>query len=122
MNNIKKLSLHQYRGVKSSVYTGRPQGEQARLDLKLDDFDKSTDLIQFVVPAATTTITPSFFLGMLFNSIKTLGYDNFKKKYQFVFEETDPNIVDALNQNIIEGERNAVNTIKGNRGYAKFLK
>jgi len=121
-NNIIELDLLQYRGIKSSVFTGRPQGEQARQNLNLDNLDNSNNAIHFVVPSGTTTITPSFFLGMLFDSIKKLGFEVYKQKYFFNFKETSAEIVEILKSNIAEGERNAINTVRDKRGYTKFLK
>src|SRR5437762_294074 len=111
-NNVKELPLSKYKGgSRSSVYTGRPQGELARNDLKLSQLDANTIQIRFVIPAGTTAITPSFFLGLLFDSIKKMGFDQYKVKYSFRFEEEDPEIVGILQSNIAEGERNAFNTL-----------
>lgn len=123
MQNSHELPILKYRGGnKSSVYTGRPQGEQARQELHLDGLDKDNLPVIFIVPEGTTTITPSFFLGLLFDSIKSLGFENYKNKYSFGFENISNEIVKLLQENISEGERNALNTLKGKRGYAQFLK
>jgi hypothetical protein len=117
----KEFDLGKYRGVNSTVYTGRPQGEAARRDLKLESYDSNDSKVAFLIPSDTTTITPSFFLGLLYESIKKLGLDGYSKKYVFKFQETNEDIVRILKRDIEDGERNAVNSIGGKRGLGSFL-
>lgn len=122
-NKISEILLLKYRGgVNSSVFTGRPQGETARHELGLDKLDKNQNIIHFIIPQGTTTITPSFFLGLLFESIFKLGFDKYKEKYIFKYKDENPDIIVILESNIAEGERNALNNLKSKRGYSKFIK
>lgn len=108
-----KIPLQKFRGHKSTLFTGRPQGESARKELKLDQKDTSNKMYTFIVPKGTTSINPSFFLGLLFKSIKKLSPNGFKKKYTFEFEEKEnPEIVEILKQNIADAMRNAKNTLR----------
>jgi hypothetical protein len=114
--------LQSYRGPNSTVYTGRPQGEEARKNLLLQKKDDEPCLVSFKLPADTTTITPSFFLGLLYDSIKKLGFEQYKKKYEFDFTGMTTERISILKKDIEEGERNAVNSSKGQRGISFFLK
>jgi hypothetical protein len=111
-----QIDLNNFRGVNSSVFTGRPQGEHARSDLNLDKLDKTDSQTEFIIPAGTAAITPSFFLGLLYGSIKKLGVPGYRHKYKFYFKDTDAEIVGILKENIQDGERRAMNALnqKGN--------
>src|SRR5438445_13479250 len=112
-NRIVELDLLNYRGIKSTVYTGRPQGEEARRKMGLDKLDRENDCVSFLIPIDTTTITPSFFLGLLYDSIKKLTFEKYKSKYLFNFGKMNPDRIEILKKDIQEGERNAINSIKG---------
>ena len=120
-HETKEFDLLTFRGPSSTVFTGRPQGEVAREQLNLDQLDKLDIEIKFRVPKDTTTITPSFYLGLLFDSINKIGFDNYRSKYIFDFGDMDAERKEILTKDIIEGERNAVNTVKGKRGLNIFL-
>lgn len=113
---LNQIDLNNFRGVNSSVFTGRPQGEQARNALNLDKLDKSDSQNEFIIPRGTAAITPSFFLGLLYESIKKLGVSAYRDKYKFSFKDSDPEIVEILKENIKDGERRAFNALnqKGN--------
>ncbi len=118
---IKNIDLQNYRGLKSSVFTGRPQGEHARKELDLDKLDSKRYKVNFSIPAGTTAITPSFFLGFLYNSIKKLGIETYHNKYGFSFKEENSEVIKILKDNIEEGERHASNTINQKRGVSRFV-
>ncbi len=109
-----KLSI-QHRGDNSTTFTGRPQGKGVRKNLNLSDEDKNKDPVTITIPAGTTSFNPSFYLGLFFDSILYLkGIDNFKKKYQIQFEDTDTDIVGYLKENIADCERQASNEYNRN--------
>lgn len=108
----KRINLLEYRPHQSTSYSGRPQGEELRKVLNLNELDKSNYKIIFVVPSGTTSFNPSFFLGLLFKSIKDLGVEEFNRKYNFLIEDTDEDYKANLNDNIADGMRNAINSIK----------
>jgi len=115
--NQKQLDLSEFRGQKSTAFTGRPQGEQAREKLKLDalDSDGSAREIHLRIPAGTTSFNPSFYLGLLFESIKRLGVDQFQQRYKLDVEDPNPELKRILQNNINDGLRNALNTIQGEK-------
>lgn len=116
------ISLAQFRGSKSTLFTGRPQGEEARKKLKLDELDKADVEVELLIPDDTTSFNPSFYLGLLFNSIKKLGVDNFLKKYHLILESNDLDTISVLKANLDDGLRNATNTIEQRTGLSKFFK
>ncbi len=116
------INLSKYKSSKSSLYTGRPQGESARKELDLDKVDQTEGKVSVKIPANTSSINPSFFLGLFFPSIKTLGLEAFEKKYCFILEDENPNIRNILRSHIEDALRNAKNTISKNTSFSVFLK
>lgn len=117
----KRIDLLKYRGKASSLFTGRPQGEAARNELKLDNNDKSRQKIIFIIPKETSSFNPSFYLGLLYESIKYFGFDEFEKYYTFEIADEDPAIKKVLQTNLNDGKRNALNTILGKTGLSRFF-
>ena len=118
----KKINLLKYRGNDSSLFTGRPQGEAARTELKIDANDKTGGKIIFLVPKGTSSINPSFYLGLLYDSIKYFGINKYEEYYSFEIEDTNEVTKGVLIENLQDGKRNALNTITGNSGLSRFLK
>lgn len=116
------IDLTPFRGSKSTLFTGRPQGEAARKKIKLDDWDDNDIEVDLLIPQDTTSFNPSFYLGLLFNSIKKLGVDRFTRKYKLVLETQDDDTYVVLKANLDDGLRNATNTIEQKTGLSKFLK
>lgn len=113
--NIKKINLDKFKPEDSTTYTGRIEGSKARKDLHLSEFDKDEKVeVEFTFPEDTTSINPSFFLGLLYESFKNLGETKFLNKYKFKFENEVPEIIEALNENIQDALRTANNNYKGN--------
>lgn len=121
--NIIKKNLREFRGNQSTLFTGRPQGTQAREKLKLDELDKDSNLkVVFEIPEDTTSFNPSFFLGMLFPSIKSLGVEKFKNKYSFEIKTLNINTKKVILENIEDGMRNALNVLNNKTGLWSFIK
>lgn len=119
----KVIELKKYRGNNSYTYTGRPEGEAARKDLQLDIEDKDQDRVLIKIPKGTTSINPSFFLGLFYDSIKRLGgVKPFQEKYQFSFEDEDEEIRIILLDNIADALRYANNFINKKSSIFSFLK
>lgn len=117
------INLLKYRGKDSSLFTGRPQGEAARKELELDKLDKRDDItIKVLIPAGTTSFNPSFYLGLLFKSIKLLGVDKFDSRFEFVIEEESELIKKVIADDLNDGRRHAINSLPGGTGLSKFLK
>ena len=104
------VNLGKYKSHSTTVFTGRPQGKQVRDELGLDKIDKSKEIVTFIIPEDTSSINPSFFLGLLFESYKFLK-DKFLEKYKFELKET------SLPQLIKIGQYN-----QWNCGYNKYTK
>lgn len=116
-----KINLEKFRGLNSTLFTGRPQGEAVRKELKLNDLDKGTNKIIFVIPKGTSSFNPSFYLGMLFDSIKFLGEDKFDNTYSFEIVDENDEIKKVLKDNLNDGKRNAMNTILKKTGFKRFI-
>jgi len=112
---IKLTSLH--RGRSSTTFTGRPQGIELRNELDLDKLDQDEQKYVIIVPPGTSSINPSFYLGLFFQSYKKLGgVDSFKGKYSINFEETDSELTELLQYSLADCEREAKNEFEGKTG------
>ena len=119
MNNI--INLLEFRGTNSTLFTGRPQGKQVRKKLKLDKIDLTDKTITFIIPKGTTSFNPSFYLGLLFESIQKFGIEKFDKKYFFTFEDSDNDrVIKVLSENLNDGRRSAINEIEDNTNFNQF--
>ena len=116
-----RIDLLEYRGVNSTMFTGRPQGEQVRKKLNFDSVDNSSKKIILVIPTGTTSFNPSFFLGLLFDSISNLGIEEFKQKYEFDLSNVDSEFKTIINDDIEDGMRHAKNSINPNFGLESFF-
>lgn len=120
LNKI-EIDLLKFRGGKSTIFTGRPQGRDVRKELKLSDLDRKDDTeIVFVIPEGTTSFNPSFYLGLLFDSYKYLGVDKFKDKYSFHILAKEESIKRVLQKNLEDASRNALNSLKSNNPFSSF--
>ena len=63
-------------------FAGREEGKMVRekLALTLKDYDEYR--YEIIIPEDTTSFEPSFYLGLLFGSVKKLGWDKFAQKYR----------------------------------------
>lgn len=118
---MNKINLSQYRPKNSQSFSGRPQGEEVRLKLNLNDLDeKENEEVEIIIPSDTTSFNPSFFLGMLYDSIEKLGLENFRKKYHIIIETQSPLLRNALDKNIEDAIRNASNSLQNKSGLSIF--
>ena len=107
-----KIELNSYKNGKSTIFTGRPQGESVREKINLDKIDEDPNsVVVFLIPFDTTTFNPSFYLGLLFKSYQTLGFTDFESKYSFEFETTDDATKRVLLSNLEDGKRYAINSL-----------
>ena len=119
--SVKKIDLGIYKSKVNTIYTGRPQGEIVREKIGLDAEDKTGDEVYFLIPDETTSFNPSFYLGLLFQSYKALGIENFSKKYHFTIETADPEKKSVIMENLEDGKRNAINSLSSDGGLKYFL-
>jgi hypothetical protein len=110
---IIKLEQFQNKGI----FTGRPQGEEARKTIGLDNYDNEKDVaFQFAIPANTTSFNPSFYLGLLYDSYEKLGLEGFEKRYSFKILVEDERAKKVINDDLLDGRRNAINSLSGKSG------
>lgn len=109
------LDLSDFRGQNSSLFTGRPQGLEVRNILKLDQKDLDAEEYLVLIPRGTTSINPSFFLGLFFNSIKILGIERFNQKYKFQILDQSDRVSSILLGHIKEGLDFSINSMKDNK-------
>ena len=69
------------------AFVYKSNGESARRKFNLDSKDNDNERHNIIVPKHTATMTESFFRGLFIESLKTLGAEKFKNKYQLVFLE-----------------------------------
>lgn len=118
-----KIDLGKYKGNRSSLFTGRPQGEVARKELGLDEIDRDNEIeVLLTIPEGTTSFNPSFYLGLLYKSIKYLGVNSFKNKYVFEINCNDDKTREGIEKNLEDGLRNAINSMNKKTGLTPFLK
>lgn len=119
----KRIDIKEFRGTKSTLFTGRPQGMLAREKLNLDELDREEGLkVIFLVPKETTSFNPSFYLGFLFDSYKHLGFEGFSKKYSFELLSDSPTTRKVLQKNLDEGKKYAFNELNKRTGLSRFFK
>jgi hypothetical protein len=117
---MKELNLREYRPVSSFSFSGRPQGESVRKKLKLSEIDSNAEEVEIIIPSDTTSFNPSFFLGLLYESMEVLGIEKFNQKYKLKIESEDPERRKFINSNIEDGFRNASNSLNGRTGLSFF--
>jgi hypothetical protein len=117
---MKEYNLRAYRPGNTTSYIGRQQGEDVRRQLSLEKLDDENEQVSLMLPADTTSFNPSFFLGLLYKSIKKLGMEGFQDKYRIIFETNDEAVKAVLQKNIDDGYRNAINSLDNRNGISVF--
>ncbi len=88
-------------GSGSTSFSGRPEGEKVRKELKIAAKDDDNNDYIITMPEDTTSFNPSFYLGLLFESIKKMGMEKFKKKYiisiENLYDEAKISVSDDIN-------------------------
>ncbi|THD71641.1 hypothetical protein E7681_17735 [Thalassobius vesicularis] len=74
--DLSKLTRH-----KVTMLTGHPRGLEARTMYALDAIDGADETAVIVAPVELDTITPSFVQGFLAASLRHLGEENLRRKY-----------------------------------------
>ncbi|WP_146010358.1 hypothetical protein [Acidimangrovimonas sediminis] len=65
------------------MLTGQPRGFNARKHYHMDDLDLSDEPVTIVAPEDLDTVTPSFVQGFLATSLRSLGEEKFRTKFNF---------------------------------------
>jgi hypothetical protein len=116
-----KIELGKYRGSSSFSFVGRPEGRDARRDLKLSIKDKDSNDYIFIIPENTTNFSSSFYLGLLYESFHDIGFKKALQKYRFLLPQ-DPVWREILENNISEAKRHAQNQlVTDGGGLKKFI-
>ncbi|WP_299756744.1 hypothetical protein [uncultured Pontibacter sp.] len=116
-----EINLVNYRGHDSYSFTGRSEGEHTRKKIGLDKLDINPNHVIVRIPGDTTSINPSFFLGLFYESIKKLELDRFKKKYEFSVDTDDKEMKTILMGNIAEAIQYASNFANKKSGISSFI-
>ena len=83
MDNSIILTKEYRGGTNSTTFSGRPEGESVRKEIRMSKYDRTEGKFKVIIPADTTSFNPSFFLGLFYESVKALGsVEAFKSKYQ----------------------------------------
>lgn len=67
--------------LSDGILSGAERGHEERVRLHLDDFDRGDE--QVVVEITSPVVTSSFIRGFVGPSVRSLGFDEFVKKYRF---------------------------------------
>ena len=98
MTNTNTIDLAEVRtSPESRVFSGRERGLAARQRFNIPRLDRDASLVKVVIPADTYSMNMSFFLGMFGESVRVLGRDGFRRKYQF---ESDPVHLESIEEGI----------------------
>lgn len=99
----------EYRGSDSAntSFEGRNEGQKVREDLALDQKDYDEYRYEIIMPEDTTSFESSFYLGLLFDSVKKLGWDKFAQKYRFNLDNLADSQRRAIRAGVDECEKQA---------------
>ncbi|MEP1152581.1 MAG: hypothetical protein ABJH08_12715 [Balneola sp.] len=121
--NEKIIDLAQAKKSSSTAYAGRPEGEEARKIFKLDSIDKDKSIkVEVVFPPNTTSLNPSFFLGLFFKSYKRLGKKRFNDKFKFNLNSVEVSIKENIRKDISDGIEECERTINSNNSIRALFK
>lgn len=118
-----KFNLGAYKSSKASFFTGRPQGEDVREKLNLNELDKDKNKkVVFNIPSDVISFNPSFYLGLLYDSYKSLKLKGFENKYSFEIDTDDSEIVRIIANDLEDGKRSALNSLESNSSIFDIFK
>ncbi|MGH8546153.1 MAG: hypothetical protein ACREX3_21530, partial [Gammaproteobacteria bacterium] len=92
------VDLSAYRSSGVRVFAGRERGKKVRTAAALDRLDHQPDSVEVRIPDDVFSVNSSFFLGMFGRSIRTLGEDRFREKYEFVGKDIARVIEDGIKE------------------------
>lgn len=103
-------------GAVSTSFSGRSEGRAVRKVHELDKKDGDCCVYDVYIPRNTTSINPSFFLGLFYSSIKKMGIEKFKKKYVFCYDNLQENLRSIIKNNVEKCFVRAQNELNGVTG------
>ncbi|MGL5544713.1 MAG: hypothetical protein ACRDB6_06365 [Cetobacterium sp.] len=74
---------------KSDYLNGRPEGEDARKNLKLDVKDEKEEKVEIFISNKLIGINISFFLGLFSRSVVKYKEKGFYEHYKFIYEDEE---------------------------------
>ncbi|MGL6113528.1 MAG: hypothetical protein ACRC1R_00675 [Cetobacterium sp.] len=97
---IKKIDLEKFLTPGGDYLSGRPEGEGARKNENLDEFDlKEDNSIELLISDKIIGVNISFFLGLLSISLKPFQTrEEILKKVKLVFTGSDLEIRELVNE------------------------
>ena len=108
-------------GSGSTTFSGRKEGREVRRAHQVDMLDDDKRMYIVKMPNNTSSFNPSFFLGLFFPSIKKLGMEEFKKKYEFCYDNLYDVLKPIIRNNITECFRRANNELMGVTALDDFI-
>ncbi len=92
------IDLARFRSPEVRVFAGRERGEAVRQEARLDDLDSSGEMVEVKIPEDVFSVNSSFFLAMFGPSIRTLGAQEFRRRYQFSGRDVTRVMEAAINE------------------------
>ncbi len=90
------IDLSHFADKPTRVYAGRDWGKAARQQARLDELDGQDVVVEVRVPPDVYSVNSSFFLAMFGPSIRALGEEAFRARYQFVGRDIGTTIEDGI--------------------------
>jgi hypothetical protein len=88
-----RIDLNDYRTRGVHVFSGRDRGITIRKKLDLSRIDLTPETVTIIVPKDVFSVNSSFFQGLFGDSVRALGEDRFKQKYDFDAAEVIKNSI-----------------------------
>lgn len=107
--NKQIILTKEHRGGNSqdTSFAGREAGQKVREELALNQKDYDEYRYEIIMPEDTTSFESSFYLGLLFDSVKKLGWDKFAQKYRFGLDHLADSKRGSIRAELDECEREA---------------
>ncbi len=86
-------------------FVGQTEGKKVRAELSLNQKDYDECRYEIIMPEVTASFEPSFYLGLLLESVKKLGWDKFAQKYRFNLDNLEGSQRGAIRAELDECER-----------------
>lgn len=102
-----KINLEKYMEDGAKVLSGRDAGISARERENLEELDNQLILgtiCDVIIPTQLWSLNSSFFLGFFGPSVRTLGEEMFRKKYNFQYNGNE-RIKDDIEQGIKDAKK-----------------
>ncbi len=114
--NKQIILTKEHRGGNSqeTSFAGREAGRKVREELALNPKDYDEYRYEIIMPEDTTSFDPYFYLGLLFDSVKKLGWDKFVQKYRFNLDNLSDLLRMEIRAELDDCERRAKNEYTGN--------